>query len=284
MATHAPRDVSRLFILEKNSGNIRILDLTTGLLNPTPFLTIADVDANANEAGLLGLAFHPDYANNGKFYVNVTVDNGGVPIGGGTSPFSTHIREYTRFVQSRRGRSGVDARDSELSTALWKSQRRMARVQSRSMIFCTSRAGDGGSGGDPLNNGQSLDTLLGKMLRIDVNGDDFPTDPDANYAIPPSNPFVGTAGAREEIWAYGLRNPWRDSFDRRHRRSLDRRRGTECSRRDRFPSRDQRRWRKLCLEPPRRVLVVQRRMRLCRVMSSPFTTTHTARTVCKAIR
>jgi glucose/arabinose dehydrogenase len=73
--------------------------------------------------------------------------------------------------------------------------------------------GDGGSAGDPLNSGQTLSTLLGKLLRLDVDGDDFPADPVRNYAIPPDNPFVGTAGD-DEIWAYGLRNPWRASFDR----------------------------------------------------------------------
>src|SRR5262249_19796518 len=72
--------------------------------------------------------------------------------------------------------------------------------------------GDGGSGCDPALRAQNLHELLGKMLRLDVNGDDFPSDPDLNYAIPPDNPFVG-ADARPEIWAWGLRNPWRDAFD-----------------------------------------------------------------------
>ncbi len=74
--------------------------------------------------------------------------------------------------------------------------------------------GDGGSGNDPGNRAQNLGELLGKMLRLDVNGDDFPNESDRNYAIPMTNPFVGRQDARAEIWAYGLRNPWRCSFDR----------------------------------------------------------------------
>ena len=192
LATHAPRDVSRLFILEKNSGNIRILNLNTGQLNPTPFLTISDVDASANEAGLLGLAFHPDYANNGKFYVNVTVDDSP------TANFATHIREYTVS-------SNPDIADPASVREILSFDQPFGNHNggwigfSPIDDFLYVGAGDGGSGGDPLGNGQSLNTLLGKLLRIDVNGDDFPADPDANYAIPASNPFVGTAGAAKRF-------------------------------------------------------------------------------------
>ena len=206
-ASHAPHDVSRLFVVEKNNASIRVLDLTTGQLNPTPFLTIPDVDAGANEAGLLGIAFHPDYANNGKFYVNVTVDN---------SPdtnFATHIREY-RVSSSDPNVADPDSAREILSYAQPFDNHNGGWIGfSPNDGYLYISSGDGGSGGDPLNNGQRLDTLLGKMIRIDVDGDDFPSDPDANYAIPPSNPFVGVGGAREEIWAYGLRNPWRSSFD-----------------------------------------------------------------------
>lgn len=205
-ATHAPRDVGRLFILEKNSGTIQILDLATGQLNATPFLTIPDVDASANEAGLLGLAFHPDYANNGKFYVNVTVDSD-------ATNFATHIREYT--VSADPNIADPDSGREILSFDQPFGNHNGGWIGFSPIDeFLYIGSGDGGSGGDPLNSGQSLDTLLGKMLRIDVNGDDFPSDDQSNYAIPPSNPFVETAGARDEIWAYGLRNPWRDSFDR----------------------------------------------------------------------
>ena len=206
-ATHAPRDSSRLFIVEKG-GVIRILDLVTGQLNSTPFLTVPDTDAGASESGLLGLAFHPDYANNGKFYVNVTVDNGSDP-----GPFATHIREY-------RVSSNPDVADPTSKREILSFDQPFGNHNGGwidfgphdSYLYIAS--GDGGSGGDPLNSGQSLNTLLGKLLRIDVNGDAFPNNPNANYAIPPSNPFANQAATRAEIWAYGLRNPWRNSFDR----------------------------------------------------------------------
>jgi len=206
-ATHAPRDANRLFILEKR-GVIRILDLVSGQLNATPFLTISDTDAAASESGLLGLAFHPDYANNGKFYVNVTVDNGSDP-----GPFSTHIREY-------RVSSDPDVADPAFVREILSYAQPFENHNGGWIGFgpndpyLTIASGDGGGGGDPLSSGQSLNTLLGKLLRIDVNDDDFPTDATANYGIPPTNPFVNRAGVRAEIWAYGLRNPWRDSFDR----------------------------------------------------------------------
>src|SRR5215211_1734437 len=91
--TAAPGDRTRLFIAER-AGDIKILNLTTGLIESTPFLSIPNVDIEG-EGGFLGMAFHPDYGSNGKFYVNVTVDNGGQTFEGATSPFSTYIREYT---------------------------------------------------------------------------------------------------------------------------------------------------------------------------------------------
>ena len=206
-ATPAPRDASRLFIVEKG-GVIRILDLVTGQLNPTPFLTVPDTDASSSESGLLGLAFHPDYANNGKFYVNVTVDNSAAP-----GPFATHIREYR--VSSNPDIADPASKREILSFAQPFGNHNGGWIgfsPHDSNLYIAS--GDGGGGGDPLNSGQSLNTLLGKMLRIDVNGDAFPNDSNANYGIPPTNPFVNRTDARAEIWAYGLRNPWRDSFDR----------------------------------------------------------------------
>ena len=127
---------------------------------------------------MLGLAFHPDYANNGKFYVNVTVDHSSE-----TSPFSTHIREY-------RVSSNPDVADPNSVREILSFEQPFGNHNggwigfSPVDHFLYVATGDGGSGGDPLGNGQSLDTLLGKMLRIDVNGDDFPADADANYAIP----------------------------------------------------------------------------------------------------
>ena len=209
--THAPGDADRLFIVQKG-GTIRILDLQTNTLNGTPFLTILDTDA-AGDGGLQSLAFHPDYASNGRFFVHVTVDNGGIPIDGQTSPFSSHIREYTvsanpdvanatpteiyRFVQPLTNHNGG-----------W------IGFNPGTPAYLYIMSGDGGKQGDPDDNAQTLvNDPLGKVLRIDVDGDDFPTDPDRNYAVPPTNPLVGMTGD-DEIWSYGLRNPWRASFDR----------------------------------------------------------------------
>lgn len=214
--THAPGDETRLFITER-TGGIRIFDLQTQQLLPTPFLSVSGVDA-AGEGGLLGLAFHPNYATNGKFYVHVTVDNGGIRIDGQTSPFSSVIREYTRSASnpnvadttSRTILSVVQPYDNH--NAGWLDfNPALAEGQPQYLYVAM---GDGGSGGDPHNNGQRIENeLLGKMLRIDVDGDDFPTDANRNYAIPPTNPFVGRTGD-DEIWSYGLRNPFRNGFDR----------------------------------------------------------------------
>jgi glucose/arabinose dehydrogenase len=222
-ATHAPGDRTRLFIGERN-GAIRILDLTTGQLEATPFLTIPNVDA-AGEGGLLGMAFHPDYAANGKFYVNVTIDNGGLVFQNKTSPFSTHIRQYTvspgnpsvadptptpvlDFIQPQTNHNGG-----------W-----IGFGPNDGYLYVLTGDGggsndldtDGDSDGHTPDTGNAQDTTdnwLGKVLRVDVNGDDFSGDANRNYAIPATNPFVGEPGD-DEIWAYGLRNPFRGSFDR----------------------------------------------------------------------
>ena len=219
-ATHAPGDTDRLFVVEKG-GNIKILNLTTGSVNAQSFLNITDTD-DEGEGGLLGLAFHPDYATNGKFYTYVTVDNGGLTLDSLTSPYSSHIREYT-----------VSANPDIANTA---AKEIVSWVQPKNnhnggwigfspvdnYLYITS--GDGGKQGDPDNNAQTLyevnagQTLdgepLGKILRIDIDGDDFPADANRNYAIPTSNPYHDTPNSTPEIWSSGLRNPWRASFDR----------------------------------------------------------------------
>lgn len=232
--THAPGDRDRLFIVERG-GAIRILNLNTGMVEATPFLSIPGVDT-AGEGGLLGMAFHPEYSTNGKFYVNVTIDNGGLVFQNEVSPFSTHIREYTvsgdpnvanptptpilDFIQPQ---SNHNAGWIGFNPALTPGQPQYLYIPT----------GDGGGGNDLDNDGDSdghtpgtgnaqdpTDNLLGKILRIDVNGDDFPADANRNYAIPPTNPFkagVGDPGddaGDDEIWALGMRNPFRDSFDR----------------------------------------------------------------------
>jgi len=183
----------RLFIVEKPG---RILILKNGLLLPTPFLDIsARVGSTHTEQGLLGLVFHPDYAHSGLFYVNYTDGKGNTVI--------------ARFHVST---GNPDLADPASEKELLHVDRTFNNHNGGGLAFGPDGylyigLGDGGSEGDPLDIGQNLNTLLGKMLRIDV-------DHGSPYAIPADNPFVKSGGL-PEIWAYGLRNPWRFSFDRR---------------------------------------------------------------------
>ena len=219
--THAPDDPTRLFIAQRG-GAIRILDLTTGTLQATPFLTTT-VDT-AGEGGLLGMAFHPNYNNVGqpgfgKFYLNVTTTG---------APLTTRIREFTVSATNPNLANAGSLREI-LSFAQPQENHNGGWIGfSPNDQFLYIASGDGGGGNDTgtghtAGTGNAQDTtnnLLGKMLRIDVNGDDFPTDSARNYAIPPTNPFragVGDPGddaGDDEIWSYGLRNPFRASFDR----------------------------------------------------------------------
>lgn len=204
--THAPGDTSRLFIVEQ-IGRIRILDLTQEppVLLPAPFLDIELIVRDGGERGLLGLAFHPDFDNNGFFYVNYTGFSG--PNG------DTFVARY--HVPPGSPNDADEGSAQILLTIAQPFSNHNAGWMDFSPIdgYLYIAVGDGGSGGDPDHHAQTITgDLLGKMLRIDVNGDDFPADVNANYAIPPSNPFVGAIGD-DEIWAYGLRNPWRNAFD-----------------------------------------------------------------------
>lgn len=191
-ATHAGDGSGRLFVVEK-AGVIRVVD--AGGLRTEPFLDIRGrVGSSGSEQGLLGLAFHPNFAQNGRLFVYYTDRRGDTVI--------------SRF-QANADRSTADP-DSEV---MLLTQEQPAGNHNGGMLafgpdgLLYVGLGDGGSAGDPWNNGQSLNTLLGKLLRLDVDGGEL-------YAVPADNPFVGQAGARPEIWAYGLRNPWRFSFDR----------------------------------------------------------------------
>ncbi len=184
----------RLFIVEQD-GIIWILDENGNKL-PTPFLNIDPrVGSSGNEQGLLGLAFHPDYASNGYFYVNYTNTSGDTRI--------------SRFSVSANDPNVADP-DSEFNLIAVDqpfSNHNGGCVKFGPDGYLYIGLGDGGSGGDPQGNGQKMTTMLGKMLRIDVdNGDP--------YGIPADNPFVNDPIALDEIWAFGLRNPWRFSFDR----------------------------------------------------------------------
>ncbi len=187
-----PADGSgRLFVLEQH-GRIRVYQQDQ--LEAQPYLDISGrVGSNGSERGLLGLAFHPRFAENGYFYINYTDLNGNTVISRFTAdpaqntadPASEHVLlRVDQPYPNHNGGGLAFGPDGFLYLGL----------------------GDGGSGGDPHGNGQSVDTLLGKLLRIDVDN----ADP---YGIPADNPFAG-GGGRPEIWAYGLRNPWRFSFDR----------------------------------------------------------------------
>jgi glucose/arabinose dehydrogenase len=186
----APTGDDRLFVVEQ-VGRIRII--ADGALQSTPFLDIESKVRSGGEQGLLSVAFHPDYTTNGFFYVNYTNNNG-----------DTRVERYTVS-----GDPGVaDPNSAKLILAV---DQPFANHNGGQLAFGLDGMlyigmGDGGSGGDPFENGQNLSTLLGALLRIDVDAGD-------PYAIPSDNPFVGDQDVREEIWALGLRNPWRFSFD-----------------------------------------------------------------------
>lgn len=203
--THANDGTGRIFVLEQE-GAIRIVE-ADGTLLPTPFMdidgTVIGGDSGGNEQGLLGLAFHPDYATNGKFYVNYTGSGG-----------DTRIAEY----QVSAGDPNIADTGSARIIMFYDqpfSNHNGGWLGFGPDGYLYISAGDGGSANDPGNRAGNLGNFLGKLHRINVDGgDDFPADANQNYEIPADNPFVGTAGAVESIWAYGLRNPWRTSFDR----------------------------------------------------------------------
>ncbi len=200
--THAPGDFARLFVVEK-PGRIRILDLSTGEVNPTVFLDIDALVGGSHEPftdpGLLGMAFHPEYRTNGYFFVHY-LDN----------QIDTTIARY-------RVSDDPDIADPATARIVFTLDQPYVNHNGGWIGFGPDGylyvpLGDGGSQEDPDNRAQTLSDLHGKILRLDVDGDDFPADPLRNYAIPPDNPFAG-GGAPGEIWAYGMRNPWRCSFD-----------------------------------------------------------------------
>ncbi len=238
--TAPPGDTSRIFVIEQRAGTpqtgrIRIINLPSNTLNTTPYLTTPAV-ATGNEQGLLGLAFHPNFAQNGYFYVDYDE-----PAVSGVSAGSTVIVEY----RATGGNPGAATADPASARVLLRIPQPDANHNGGWIAFGPDgylyiAMGDGGCGNDTncttnpvtvdppghtagTGNAQDItDNLLGKILRIDVDGadnipnsgdeDGFPADPNKNYQIPPGNPFIGVTGD-DEIWLYGLRNPWRDSFD-----------------------------------------------------------------------
>jgi glucose/arabinose dehydrogenase len=189
LVTHAGD--GRLFIIEK-PGRIRIFQ--SGSLLPTPFLDVTGLVSLGNEQGLLGLAFHPQYATNGWFFINYTRGDG-----------DTVVARYTRSA------TNPNLADSATASIVLVVDQPFSNHNGGHMAFGRDGflyigLGDGGSGGDPQNRAQNTNDLLGKMLRLNVN--------QLPYTIPSNNPFVGRSGFRGEIWSLGLRNPWRWSFDR----------------------------------------------------------------------
>jgi glucose/arabinose dehydrogenase len=189
---HAGDD--RLFIVER-AGIIWIAD-TAGNKGALPFLDIVNrVLSSGGEQGLLGLAFHPDYKTNGYFYVNYTNKKG-----------NTVIARY-QVSANDSNKANKASQQIILSIKQPYTNHNGGCIKFGPDGYLYIATGDGGSGGDPENYSQNIKSLLGKILRLDVDGA-FP------YAIPPDNPFVNTNGYRKEIWNLGVRNPWRISFDR----------------------------------------------------------------------
>ena len=197
--TNAGDGSGRIFIVQETG---EILILINGSVLPTPFLDISDLVSQDPERGLLGLAFHPDYAENGFFYVDYT----------------DHVDGKTVVARYQVSAGDPNVADPDSAQIVLTQEQPGGDHNGGQLAFGPDgnlyiSIGDGGCCGDPFQTGQDLETWLGKILRVDINGDDFPGDPNRNYAVPPDNPFVGGPGL-DEIWAYGLRNPWRCSFDR----------------------------------------------------------------------
>lgn len=195
---HPDNDSNRLYVLEQK-GIIQMFENTNDVNELDIFLDIQDrVDDSANEMGLLGLAFHPDFSDNGFFYVNYTT----------TWPRRTVISRFSLDGDN----PNIGDPNSEL--ILLEVDQPYTNHNGGQLGFGPDGYlyiifGDGGSAGDPQENGQDLSTFLASMLRINVDE----TDDGLNYSIPPDNPFIGVLGARAEIFAYGLRNMWRFSWD-----------------------------------------------------------------------
>ena len=190
---------NRIFVVER-AGRIKVFPNSSSVTSLKTYLDITDRVASGGEMGLLGLAFHPDYENNGYFYVNYTV----------SSPRKTRI---SRFQVSA---ANPDSADKNSEVILLTFNQPYGNHNGGWVGFGPNDGylyigtGDGGSGNDPENNGQSIVTFLGKILRIDIDNQ----DPGLEYAIPADNPFVDSTGSVvKEIYAWGMRNPWRNSFD-----------------------------------------------------------------------
>jgi glucose/arabinose dehydrogenase len=187
----APLNDGRMFVVEQ-AGTIRVI--RNGVLQTTPFLDISAKVLSGGERGLLSVAFHPQYAANGYFYVYFNGLSGDITV--------------ERFTVTSNAEVADPLSEKLILTAPHSTYSNhnggLVSFGPDGMLY--AGLGDGGGGGDPLGNGQNYNSLLGSLLRIDVDHGD-------PYAIPSDNPFVGQSGRRGEIWAKGLRNPWRYTFD-----------------------------------------------------------------------
>ncbi len=194
----SPRDGSkRLFVVEQD-GVIRVFPNRTDARTSDVFLDLRErVNVDGNEMGLLGLAFSPRFATDRTFYVDYTA-----------SKWTRRITRVARFrMASGASRAGLDNEDTVIEIGQPWSNHNGGQIAFGPDGMLYVAMGDGGSAGDPQGNAQNRGALLGKILRLDVSK--------SPYAIPPDNPFRGNShGWKEEVWAYGLRNPWRFSFDR----------------------------------------------------------------------
>jgi glucose/arabinose dehydrogenase len=185
---------SKLYVVEKR-GTVRVIDGTT--VQSAFFLDIQTQVMNSGERGLLGMAFHPNYPDSPYVYVNYVIN-------------ATITNRISRFTVNTETDDAIEGSQLILFEVTGvQSNHKAGDLAFGPDGYLYIGTGDGGGGGDPSETGQNLETLLGKILRIDVNT----TTGNLNYGIPPTNPFVGIAGL-DEIWAYGIRNPWRISFDR----------------------------------------------------------------------
>ena len=199
--THSGDQSNRIFVVRQD-GIVHVFPNDSSVSSAAVFLDIsAKINSSVSEQGLLGFAFPPDFRTSRVFYVNYTAPSSNSP--------SRMKVVVSRFAvsqsDSNRADSTSERRILEIEQPYLNHNGGMLAFGPDSNLYIG--VGDGGSGNDPLNNGQTLTTLLGKILRIDVRGD-------SGYAIPRDNPFaMDTTGISKEIWAYGLRNPWRFSFD-----------------------------------------------------------------------
>ena len=194
-----PDTTGRVFVVERG-GRIRIVTPSTGAIAATPFLDITGQVATDGERGLLGFATAPDFATSGRFYVYLTIADGTI-----------EVRRYNT-LSNNRDQADATSGDPILRIAHPRTNHNGGWIGFGPDGMLYIGTGDGGGSGDPDSNGQSRFALLAKILRIDPASDAFPSDPNRDYAIPAGNPFNGADGA-QEVWALGLRNPFRNSFD-----------------------------------------------------------------------